>query len=62
MVGLPFDLASPVRSQNWRQNWGQRPCGAPPCTDPGGLLISKIGADGEIRTPGQRFTKPLLYH
>jgi hypothetical protein len=19
-------------------------------------------ADGEIRTPGQRFTKPLLYH
>jgi hypothetical protein len=23
---------------------------------------TEVGADGEIRTPGQRFTKPLLYH
>jgi len=25
-------------------------------------LRSDLGADGEIRTPDQRFTKPLLYH
>jgi YVTN family beta-propeller protein len=26
------------------------------------LSVSPGGADGEVRTPGQRFTKPLLYH
>jgi hypothetical protein len=25
-------------------------------------LYTTLQADGEIRTPGQRFTKPLLYH
>ena len=35
------------------------------CTDPlnpSPNHYTEPGADGEIRTPGQRFTKPLLYH
>ncbi len=28
----------------------------------GAHLISKSGADGQIRTDGQLFTKQLLYH
>src|ERR1700688_3177906 len=28
----------------------------------GGATQGRFGADGEIRTPGQWFTKPLLYH
>ncbi len=55
----PRTASAAMTCSGWYHCWYQLAHALPVCGRFSSDLISKTGADGEIRTPGQRFTKPL---